>query len=133
MPRSAACGHSELSSSTEPRSARSVCATASEAEHGTAETEHGTAAHKFERNTVLPEWRGWHAFRRGLATNLNRLGVDDSVIQRILRHSTVAVTQACYIKTASEDAKAAMQKLETALNDTYVTPRQVIPITKAVM
>jgi integrase len=82
---------------------------------------------------VLPEWRGWHAFRRGLATNLNRLGVDDSVIQRILRHSTVAVTQACYIKTASEDAKAAMQKLETALNDTYVTPRQVVPTTKAVM
>jgi hypothetical protein len=64
----------------------------------------------------------WYAFRRGLATNLNRLGVDDSVIQRILRHSNVAVTQACYIKTASEDAKAAMQKLETALNDIYVTP-----------
>ena len=61
---------------------------------------------------VLPGWRGWHAFRRGLATNLNRLGVDDSVIQRILRHSDVAVTQACYIKTASEDAQAAMQKLE---------------------
>jgi integrase len=46
------------------------------------------------------------------------LGVDDSVIQRILRHSNVAVTQACYIKTASEDAKAAVQKLETALKDT---------------
>ena len=29
---------------------------------------------------------------RGAATNLNRLGVDDSVIQRILRHSNVAVT-----------------------------------------
>ena len=68
-----------------------------------------------------------------LATNLNRLGVDDSVIQRILRHSNVAVTQACYIKTASEDAKAAMQKLETALNDTYVTPRQPNSGTKAVM
>lgn len=26
--------------------------------------------------------------RRGLASNLNRLGVDDSVIQRILRRST---------------------------------------------
>lgn len=64
---------------------------------------------------MLPQWRGWHPFRRGLATNLNRLGVDDSVIQRILRHSNVAVTQACYIKTASEDVKAAMQKLETAL------------------
>jgi integrase len=33
-------------------------------------------------------WHGWHGFRRGLTTNLNRLGVDDSVIQRILRHST---------------------------------------------
>ena len=94
---------------------------------------HGRATHKFERNKVLPEWRGWHAFRRGLATNLNRLGVDDSVIQRILRHSHVAVTQACYIKTASEDAKAATQKLETALNDTYVTPRQALPTPKAVM
>ena len=97
------------------------------------ESEHGRATHKFEPNKVLPEWRGWHAFRRGLATNLNRPGVDDSVIQRILRHSHVAVTQACYIKTASEDAKAAMQKLETALNDTYVTPRQTLPTAKAVM
>jgi len=25
------------------------------------------------------QWRGWHAFRRGLASYLNRLGVDDSV------------------------------------------------------
>ena len=97
------------------------------------ESDHRTAAHKFERNNVLPEWRGWHALRRGLATNLNRLGVDDSMIQRILRHSHVAVTQACYIKTASEDAKTAMQKLETALNDTYATPRQPLPTSKAVM
>ena len=97
------------------------------------ESEHGKMTHNFARNSVLPEWRGWHAFRRGLATNLNRLGVDDSVIQRILRHSNVAVTQACYIKTAGEDAKAAMRKLETALNDTYVTPRQPTPGTNAVM
>jgi integrase len=97
------------------------------------QSEHGRTPHKFERNKVLPEWRGWHAFRRGLATNLNRLGVDDSVIQRILRHSHVAVTQACYIKTASEDAKAAMQKLENALNDTHVTPRQPVPPLKAIM
>ena len=87
------------------------------------ESDHGKVNHKYELNKVLPRWYGWHAFRRGLATNLNRLGVDDSVIQRILRHSHVAVTQACYIKTASEDAKAAMQKLEIALNDPYVTPR----------
>ncbi|HEV2381511.1 MAG TPA: hypothetical protein VG206_17155 [Terriglobia bacterium] len=28
---------------------------------------------------------GWHAFRRGLATNLHRLGVPDKTIQTILR------------------------------------------------
>lgn len=32
----------------------------------------------------------WHGFRRGLASNLNGLGVDDSAIQRILRHSNLA-------------------------------------------
>jgi integrase len=62
-------------------------------------------------------WRGWHAFRRGLASNLNRLGVDDSVIQAILRHSNVAVTQTHYIKTALPDAVAAMEKFSDALTD----------------
>lgn len=59
-------------------------------------------------------WHGWHAFRRGLATNLHRLGVADKVIQAILRHSNVAVTQACYIKTAGADAIEAMRFLEDA-------------------
>ena len=58
---------------------------------------------------------GWHGFRRGLASNLNRLGVDDSVIQRILRHSTAATTQNYYIKTASPDAIAAMKQFSEAL------------------
>jgi hypothetical protein len=40
---------------------------------------------------------------RALASNLNRLGVDDSVIQRILPNSTVATTQNHYIKTASPE------------------------------
>ena len=34
-------------------------------------------------------WYGWHAFQRGLATNLHRLGVSDMVIQQILRHANV--------------------------------------------
>ena len=62
------------------------------------------------------QWHGWHAFRRGLATNLHRLRVQDETIQRILRHSTVAVTQACYIKTADADVVAAMRSLENAPN-----------------
>lgn len=61
-------------------------------------------------------WYGWHAFRRGLATNLHRLHVNDQIIQRILRHSNVSVTQACYIKTAEEDVVAAMRSLENAPN-----------------
>ncbi len=60
------------------------------------------------------EWHGWHAFRRGLATNLHRLGVPDETSQRLLRHSTVAVTQNCYIKTADADAVAAMRTLQNA-------------------
>ena len=60
-------------------------------------------------------WHGWHAFRRGLATNLHRLGVADKIIQRILRHSNVAVTQSCYIKTADSDASAAMQQFGRSL------------------
>jgi integrase len=60
-------------------------------------------------------WHGWHAFRRGLATNLHRLGVADKTIQRILRHSNVAVTQGCYIKTADCEVASAMQQLERSL------------------
>jgi integrase len=44
-------------------------------------------------------WCGWHGFRRGLATNLKDLGVDDLIIRDVLRHSNVQVTQRCYIKT----------------------------------
>ena len=61
------------------------------------------------------QWHGWHAFRRGLATNLHRLGVSDKTIQRILRHANVAVTQGCYIKTADSEVTAAMQQFERSL------------------
>jgi integrase len=54
-------------------------------------------------------WHGWHGYRRALASNLNRLGVDDSVIQRILHNSNAATTQNHYIKTASPDAIAAKE------------------------
>lgn len=81
------------------------------------------ALNNLHRRTLKPifqaagiEWHGWHAFRRGLATNLHRLGVDDKTIQAILRHSNVAVTQACYIKTVSADAVTAMQQLESVIS-----------------
>jgi integrase len=77
------------------------------------------ASYQREMKDVLKRagivWHGWHGFRRGLASNLNRIGVDDSVIQRILRHSNVATTQNHYIKTASPDAIAAMRQFSEAL------------------
>jgi integrase len=50
-----------------------------------------------------------------MLTGFPRLGVDDSVIQRILRHCTVATTQNRYIKTASPEAMAAMRQFTEAL------------------
>ena len=60
-------------------------------------------------------WYGWHAFRRGLATNLNRLGVPDKVIQQILRHANVTTTMNIYVKMVSPDAEVAMKRPEANL------------------
>lgn len=46
------------------------------------------------------QWHGWHAFRRGLATNLHDLGTDDKTIQLILRDSDVAVTAQLHQRSA---------------------------------
>jgi integrase len=69
---------------------------------GKSEEDH-TTAHPFKRDERIPAWHGWHAARRGLGSNLYRLGVPDMVIQRILRHSNVATTTTYYIKTMRED------------------------------
>jgi integrase len=62
------------------------------------------------------EWRGWHALRRGLVTNLHELGVADKIIQVILRHSSVAVTQRCYIKTRDPLAAKGLRRLERKIS-----------------
>lgn len=77
--------------------------------------QHLKQAHKFERDNCLPRWNGWHAARRGLGTNLYRLGVPDKVIQAILRHSNVNVTLGYYVKTQSEDVIAAMNRFEAEM------------------
>src|SRR5215469_9780199 len=98
------------------------------------ESEHDDeTGHEYKRNDVLRVWRGWHGFRRGVAMNLNRLGVPDKIIQRVLRHSDVAITQAAYIKPEDNDSKAAMEKLESALTVTHVSPRLRVQPIKGVM
>jgi integrase len=67
------------------------------------------------------EWHGWHALRRGLATNLHHLGVDARTIQAILRHSNVSTTLAYYVKVSSADSVAAMERLEKAMGNEWAT------------
>jgi len=69
-------------------------------------------------------WKGWHAYRRGLAANLKRLGIPDTVIQAILRHEDVSTTQRFYIKTVREDVTAAMKQLEAQIACTAVVQQQ---------
>ena len=60
-------------------------------------------------------WKGWHGFRRGLGTNLYRLGVPAKVIQEILRHADVSTTETHYIIVDRTETKVAMKKLERAV------------------
>jgi integrase len=68
-------------------------------------------AHRSDRNV---EWRGFHGFRRGLASNLLALEVNPATIARILRHSSPIVTLAFYAKSRQTETRAAMEKLENA-------------------
>jgi integrase len=70
------------------------------------------------------KWKGWHAYRRGLATNLHELGVPDIVIQAILRHEDVRTTQRSYIKTVPQVVTAAMKRLEFQIACTAVVQQQ---------
>ena len=85
-------------------------------ECGKAKSEHAGATHEYKRDDKLPEWHGYHAFRRGLASTLYSLGVDDVMVQQIMRHGNVNVTRDHYIKTTLEQSVAAMSKLDSAFN-----------------
>jgi integrase len=70
------------------------------------------------RPVLGKRWHGWHAFRRGLATNLFELGVPAEVAQTILRHANVSTTRQHYIVLESRRAgRSAMRKLEKAVSD----------------
>lgn len=85
---------------------------------------HPLDLHNLVNRQILPvlkrnkiHWFGLHSLRRGLATNLYRLGVPDKTIQAILRHSSVVTTLSAYVKSVPADSHAAMQRLEKALAD----------------
>jgi integrase len=61
-------------------------------------------------------WYGWHAFRRGLASNLSDLGVPDTAIQQILCHGDLATTEKFYRKTRRPAVAKATKKLAKRLS-----------------
>jgi integrase len=75
---------------------------------------HAKQQHSYQ-GVQFSKRHGWHSARRGLGSNLYRLGVPDKVIQAILRHSNVNVTLGYYVKSASSDVMAAMEKFEEEL------------------
>jgi len=61
--------------------------------------------------SVDAQWRGFHCFRRGLASTLYELGADDLTVQKVLRHSEVVVTRESCIRVRDERVKSAMERL----------------------
>ncbi|MGA2814572.1 MAG: tyrosine-type recombinase/integrase [Candidatus Acidiferrum sp.] len=57
------------------------------------------------------QWYGWHALRRGFATRLHEAGVQDRIIQALMRHSSLSVTMKHYVKATPEANVEAMQRL----------------------
>ncbi len=82
------------------------------------------ADHEFNRDKSRITWRGWHAFRRGLATNLYSLGVPDKTIQAILRHANLGTTMNIYVKNVDADSVKAMQALEESVR--LIVPLNVL-------
>ena len=85
--------------------------------------EHVDADHEYERDMSLPEWRGWHPFRRGLGTNLHDLGVHIKTISKILRHKNSAITANLYVKTLDAQQIGAMHQLEVLVQGCLALPQ----------
>jgi hypothetical protein len=62
------------------------------------------------------DWYGWHGFRRGIASNLYKLGANDRMVRRILRPAKPHVTKERYIKEFYPAVWAAMKSLEASLD-----------------
>jgi integrase len=87
------------------------------------------SGHRYRRDDRLPKWHGWHAARRGLGSNLYRLGVPMKVIQAILRHSNVNTTATYYVMTADEDTGSAMAKLQEVVGGGARASGDLPPVT----
>jgi len=68
---------------------------------------------KWEKDdTTGISWKGYHGFRRGLASNLLGMGVHPKLIQAILRPSDIQTTLELYAMVPDNETREALQKLE---------------------
>ena len=82
----------------------------------------GRWMNNLKRDHITPQlkkkgmkWNGWHAFRRGLATNLHEMGVPTKVIVRVCRHTDEAPTKKHYIHATKRGVRSGMRKLEASI------------------
>jgi integrase len=68
--------------------------------------------HKFELDESIPKWKGFHCYRRSLASNLYSLGAKPKIIQAILRHSDIATTLGYYVEVPEHETLEALKSLE---------------------
>jgi integrase len=86
-----------------------VCVCGVESRH------HKNLDHEFELDSKVPQWRGWHSFRRSLASNLYALGVKPALIQAILRHADIHTTMTYYVEVNEQDVKDALAQLNSLM------------------
>jgi integrase len=97
--------------------------------HG--ETKEPLRFENLARRDIIPvleksgiEWHGWHAFRRGLSTELAAVGTPDSVADRITRHSPKDsdTRRKHYVKSGAssvlDNSRIWLEKVETAYKKT---------------
>jgi integrase len=63
--------------------------------------------HEYQRSEAVPEWKGWHAFRRGNATYLAKQSAGDGMraASIMLRHSDEGVTAEHYVKVSRQQKR----------------------------
>jgi integrase len=89
------------------------------------ESKHVEANHDFQLDQSLPQWHGWYALRRGVATAVANLS-DSLAAKGLLRHSSVSTTERHYIKDVPESTLQAMKLLEALCNECAIE-RQAKP------
>jgi integrase len=75
------------------------------------------AGHEFLFDDKIPQWRGWHSYRRSLASLLYSAGVTPKVIQAIMRHSDIGTTLQYYVSVPTDDTREGLDKMEHLMRD----------------